>query len=131
MRKFTDSSEARCEQVPWGTLAWFSSPDSTGTKNLVVVEVRFDPDSGHNFHRHPNQEEVIYVVEGEIEQWVGTERRTLAAGDSAFIGKNEVHASFNVSDRVARILAILGPSIGQDGYEIVDVAEQEPWISIR
>ena len=131
MRTFTDSSEARCEQVPWGTLAWFSSPDSTGTKNLVVVEVRFDPDSGHNFHRHPNQEEVIYVVEGEIEQWVGTEKRTLRAGDSAFIGKNEVHASFNVSDRDARILAILGPSIGQDGYELVDVAGEEPWVSVR
>ncbi len=131
IRTFTDSSEARSEQVPWGTLAWFSSPDSTGTKNLVVVEVRFDPDSGHNFHRHPNQEEVIYVVEGEIEQWVGTEKRTLGAGDSAFIGKNEVHASFNVSDRVARILAMLGPSIGQDGYELVDVAEEEPWVSMR
>lgn len=131
IRTFTDSSEARSEQVPWGTLAWFSSPDSTGTKNLVVVEVRFDPDSGHNFHRHPNQEEVIYVVEGVIEQWVGTEKRTLGAGDSAFIGKNEVHASFNVSDRFARILAILGPSIGQDGYELVDVAEEEPWVSMR
>lgn len=131
MRAFTDSGEARCEQVPWGTLAWLSDPGSTGTENLVVVEVRFDPDSGHNFHKHPNQEEVIYVVEGEIEQWVGTERRTLGAGDSAFISKDEVHASFNESDRIARILAILGPSIGQDGYELVDVAGEEPWISMR
>lgn len=131
MRTFTASSEARCEQVPWGTLAWFSDPDCTGTENLVVVEVRFDPTSGHNFHRHPNQEEVIYVLEGEIEQWVGTEKRTLGAGDSAFVGKNEVHASFNTSDRIARILAILGPSIGPDGYELVDVAAEEPWISIR
>ncbi|MYC69069.1 MAG: cupin domain-containing protein [Acidobacteriia bacterium] len=131
MRTFTDSSEARYEQVPWGTLAWFSDPGSTGTESLVVVEVRFDPDSGHNFHRHPNQEEVIYVVEGEIEQWVGTEKRTVGAGGSAFISKNEVHASFNTSDRIARILAILGPSIGPDGYELVDVAEEEPWISIR
>lgn len=131
MRTFTDSSEAQWEKVPWGTLAWFSNPDSTGTENLVVVEVRFDPDSGHNFHKHPNQEEVIYVVEGEIEQWVGPEKRNLGAGDSAFISKNEVHASFNTSDRIARILAILGPSIGPDGYELVDVAEEEPWISIR
>ena len=131
MRTFTDSSEAQWEKVPWGTLAWFSNPDSTGTEDLVVVEVRFDPDSGHNFHKHPNQEEVIYVVEGEIEQWVGPEKRNLGAGDSAFISKNEVHASFNTSDRIARILAILGPSIGPDGYELVDVAEEEPWISIR
>ena len=131
MKTFTDSSEAQHEQVPWGTLAWFSNPDSTGTENLVVVEVRFDPDSGHNFHKHPDQEEVIYVLEGEIEQWAGTEKRTLRAGDSAFIGKDQVHASFNTSDRVARILAILGPSVGQDGYELVDVAAEEPWISIR
>lgn len=131
MRTFTDSSEAQHERVPWGTLAWFSSPGSTGTANLVVVEVRFDPDSGHNFHKHPNQEEVIYVVEGEIEQWVGTEKRTLRAGDSAFISKDEVHASFNERDRAAKILAILGPSIGQDGYELVDVSEEEPWASIR
>ena len=38
-----------------------------------------------------------------------------------------VHASFNTSDRNARLLAILGPCIGPEGYELVDVADQEPW----
>ena len=130
-RTFTSSGEARSEAVPWGSLAWFSSPATTGTENLVVVEVKFDPRSGHNFHKHPSQEEVIYVIDGEIEQWVDQEKRRLGAGDSAFIAKDVVHASFNSSDRSARILAILGPSVGADGYELVDVAEEEPWASLR
>lgn len=128
---FLPSDGVPLEEVPWGQLAWFSSPATTGATALVVVEVRFDPKTGHNFHRHPNQEEVLYVLEGEIEQWVDSERRVLAAGDSAFVGKNVVHASFNPGNRVATLLAILGPSVGPDGYEVVDVSEEEPWASIR
>ena len=128
---YIHSSEAQRETVPWGSLAWFSSPAVSSAKALVVIEVNFSPGRGHGFHRHPNQEEVIYVIDGEIEQWVGQERQILAAGDSAFIGADVVHASFNESDRNAKLLAILGPSIGSEGYELVDVAEQEPWASLR
>jgi hypothetical protein len=42
-----------------------------------------------------------------------------------------VHASFNVSDGNAKVLAILGPCIGADGYELVDVSGQEPWAHLR
>lgn len=131
VRRFTTSGEALREEVPWGSLAWFSSPALTGARDLVIVEVTFDPGLGHNFHVHPNQEEVICVLEGEIEQWVDRENRTLAAGDSAFIGPGVVHASFNTTDQRARALAILGPSIGADGYELVDVSAEEPWASLR
>ena len=128
---FIRSSEVQRESVPWGSLAWFSSPAASSAKALVVVEVVLNPGSGHDFHKHPNQEEVIYVIDGEIEQWVGQERRTLVAGDSAFVGADVVHASFNEGGRNAKLLAILGPSIGTEGYELVDVAEQEPWASLR
>ena len=42
-----------------------------------------------------------------------------------------VHASFNVSDRNAKILAILGPCIGAEGYELVGVSTLEPWAHLR
>jgi quercetin dioxygenase-like cupin family protein len=117
--------------LSWGSLAWFSSPAASNAKDLVVLEVTLSPAGGHNFHKHPNQEEVIYVFEGEIEQWVDKEKRILRAGDSAFIGPDVVHASFNISSRKARLLAILGPCVGSGGYELVDVAQQEPWVSLR
>ena len=46
-------------------------------------------------------------------------------------GADVVHASFNVSDRNAKLLAILGPCVGSEGYELVDVAQQEPWVSLK
>lgn len=129
--KFITSSQAKREQLDWGSLAWFSSPAASNAKDLVVIEVTLSPGGGHNFHKHPNQEELIYVIDGEIEQWIDQKQQTLGSGDSAFIGADVVHASFNVSDRDAKLLAILGPSVGPAGYELVDVAGEEPWVSLR
>ena len=129
--KFISSAEVRREELSWGSLAWFSSPTVSSAKDLVVLEVTLSPGGGHNFHRHPNQEEVIYLLDGEIEQWIDREKRLLRAGDSAFIGADVVHASFNISGRQAKLLAILGPCVGPEGYELVDVAGQEPWVSLR
>jgi len=129
--KFISSTDVRREHVEWGSLAWFSSPAASNAKDLVVLEVNLNPAAGHNFHKHPKQEEVLYVIEGEIEQWVDQEKRILRPGDSAFIAAGVVHASFNGSDRNAKLLAILGPCIGSEGYELVDVAELEPWAHLR
>jgi len=131
MGKFVNSAEVKREKAEWGSLAWFSSPATSDAKNLVVIEVTLTPKGGHNFHKHPNQEEVVYVIEGDIEQWIDREKRALKAGDSAFINAGIVHASFNASNRPAKLLAILGPCIGSEGYELVDVAGEEPWVSLR
>ncbi len=128
---FISSTEVKREQLEWGSLAWFSSPPASNSKDLAVLEVQFSPAGGHNFHKHPHQEEVIYVIAGEIEQWVDQEKRILRAGDFAFIAAGTMHASFNLSDQNATVLAILGPCKGPAGYEVVDVASREPWASLR
>ena len=129
--KFITLTDRESDVLDWGTMGWLSRPATTGAKDLVVIEVTLDPTFGHNFHKHPDQEEVIYVVEGEIEQWLGTEMRILSAGDSAFIPADAVHASFNVSDRPAKVIAILGPSVGEEGYQLIEVHEQAPWNTLR
>ncbi len=129
--KFVPSSKAEREQLDWGVLGWLSRPANTGTTQLVVIEVELMPGFGHNFHKHPDQEEVIYVIDGQIEQWLEKNSRVLQNGDSIFIGADVVHASFNVSDKPAKLLAILGPCMGEGGYELVEVFEQEPWKSLR
>ena len=129
--KFISSTEVRREELTWGSLAWFSSPAASNAMELVVLEVTVSPGGGHNFHKHPRQEESIYVIEGEVEQWLDREKRRIRAGDSVFIAADVVHASFNVSGQNAKLLAILGPCVGPEGYELVDVAGQEPWASLR
>ena len=71
------------------------------------------------------------MLAGRIEQWIGKEKAILEAGDSVYLDADVVHASFNVGDVTARLLVVLAPSIGEAGYELVDVASEEPWASAR
>lgn len=129
--KFVPAADVERESLDWGTLGWVSRPPSTGANQLTVIDVDLLPGMGHDFHKHPDQEEVIFVVHGEVEQWLETEKQILKPGDSIFIAKDTVHASFNVSDEPIKLLAILGPCVGEGGYEMVEVAGEEPWSALR
>ena len=114
----------------WGVFAQVSGPRD-GLSGIVAIEATFLAGKCHDFHRHPGQEEVIYVIEGTIEQWLEQEKRLLSAGDSVVIPASAVHATFNDGDAAATILAILSPSVGDDGYGVEDMAAEEPWASLR
>lgn len=129
--KFMLSRNTPAEELDWGSLRWMSHPPSTDARQLTVIEVTLQPGKGHDFHKHPDQEEVIYVVSGTVEQWLEQEQQTLGTGDSVFIPADAVHASFNNGHTEARLLAILGPCVGDEGYELVDVADQSPWNTLR
>ena len=129
--KFMMSADTPPEVLDWGRLRWMSHPPSTGAGQLTVIEVNIAPGEGHDFHKHPDQEEVIYCISGKVEQWLDREKKILGPGDAVFIGADVVHASFNVGDDDAQLLAILGPCVGDEGYELVDVADQAPWRDLR
>ncbi len=129
--RFMMSATTPPEVLDWGKLRWMSHPPSTGASQLTVIEVNITSGQGHNFHKHPSQEEVIYCISGKVEQWLDREMKILGPGDSVFIGADVVHASFNVGESDAQLLAILGPCVGTEGYELVDVADQSPWDSLR
>ncbi len=118
------------DEQDWGVFAQISGPRD-GLSGIVAIEATFLPGKCHDFHRHPGQEEVIYVIEGTIEQWLGEEKQMLSAGDSVVIPASAVHATFNDGDAPAKILAVLSPSVGEDGYGVEDVAGDEPWASLR
>ena len=129
---FVTATEVVRETLDWGAMAWCCRPAGTGMKNLVVIEAVLKPGGGHAFHKHPRQEEVIYCVEGRIDQWLGEEMQVLTPGDAVLIPTDTVHASFNTSQADAKLMAILGPAIDdENGYEVTEVADQAPWCDLR
>ena len=124
--KFIQSQEVERDHLDWGVIGWLSRPETTGGKDIVAMEVSLSPGYGHDFHKHPEQEEVIYVIEGSVEQWLEDKKQTLNAGDSVFIAADVVHASFNVSAEPAKLFVTLSPSKGDEGYQLVDVYEEAP-----
>jgi quercetin dioxygenase-like cupin family protein len=96
------------------------------------MDVTLEPGEGHDFHRHPRQEEMIIVKAGKIEQWLEREAETLYPGDSVYIDADVVHASFNTGSETARLQVVIAPSLGAgSGYGLVDVSGDEPWASLR
>jgi quercetin dioxygenase-like cupin family protein len=129
--KFVTRATIEQTNLDWGSTAFVSNPGTTGAKQLTVMEVILTPGNGHNFHKHPGQEEVIYVIEGKIEQWLESSRTELGPGEAVFIPADIVHASFNISTTPAKLHVTLSPCVGDSGYEVVDVADQAPWKSLR
>ncbi len=74
--KFVIAKEVENQVEDWGTLRWLSNPPGTGAGQLTVIDVGLAPGKGHNFHKHPDQEEVNLVVVGKVEQWVDRESRS-------------------------------------------------------
>ena len=85
--KFITAGELERDTLDWGQVGWVSRPATTEAKQLAVLEVTLNPGAGHDFHKHPDQEEVIYVIKGEVEQWLDQEKQILGPGDSIFISK--------------------------------------------
>ncbi len=117
------------EGSPWGPHEWLCRPGLTDAKDLLLVRVKMPPGRAHQFHRHPAMEEIIYVVSGAAEQWVGDVKRRLGPGDSAHIPRDIVHATWNVGDDTLEFLAILSPAT-VEGPALVDVRYDEPWCSL-
>ena len=128
--RFITARNAQIERAPWGRHWWLSRPGFTDTKQLTLVRVTMRPGTGHRFHYHPAREEIIYVIDGVAEQWVDREKRTLKAGECAFIREKVVHAIYNVSNQPMTFLAILSPAEAEGPF-LIDCYDEEPWRSLR
>jgi quercetin dioxygenase-like cupin family protein len=128
--RFVTDAQMQVEQLPWGPHDWLCRPGLVDAEQLLLVRVHMPPGKAHAFHRHPEMEEIIYVLQGTAEQWVDREKRVLTAGQVAHIPQNVVHGTYNGGDDTLHFLAILSPAKIQ-GPPLIDMSREEPWKSLR
>ena len=131
MSRFVMKQDVAVADFDWGAAGMRVDVPSTGCETFVVMDVTLTPGGCHDFHKHPDQDELIIVKSGRVVQWLEQDSRELGPGDSIYIDKDVVHGSFNDFDETAELQVILAPAMGEGGYELVDVAEDEPWASLR
>ena len=129
-RRFVTPTETVAVASPWTLDEWICRSDIVENRHLLMVRANMDSGRSHPFHRHPTREELIYVISGRAEQWVGRERRILGPGDTAFIPMGEVHGTWNPFAEKLVFLAILSPAQA-DEPAIVDMSGEDPWRSLR
>ena len=134
-RHFIQIADALREPNAWTNNEWLCRPDIVAAEKLLLVRANMDPMHCHPFHYHPHREEIIYVIYGRAEQWVGQEHRILAAGEVAHIPIGTIHATYNPHAEPLVFLAILSPATLSNDLATApdpfDVSGQEPWASIR
>ena len=129
-RRFVTAAEKVDYLSPWTLEEWLCRDDIVKNEHLMMVRANMEPGRSHPFHSHPTREEMIYVISGTAEQWVGKEKKILGPGDMAFVPMGEIHGTWNVGDEMLVFLAILSPAKA-DEPGLVDHSEEEPWKSLR
>jgi quercetin dioxygenase-like cupin family protein len=66
-------------------------------------------------HRHPEADETVYVLEGELLLQVDGKETRLGLGGTSFVPKGVPHA-FQVTSERARLLCLQTPGVGQAFY---------------
>lgn len=88
---------------------------SAETENrFFVLEVRAVPGAEPPPHLHYEQDEVMYILEGELEVYCMGQVRTARAGEVVFLPRQQAHAFYFLSPTL-RFLALVQPG-GLDRY---------------
>ena len=76
---------------------WLITRDSVGPRRRCS-ESPTSRRARHELHRHPNAEEVEYLVSGSGVAFVGDDAVELGPGEAVFVPQNEYHGFENDSD---------------------------------
>ncbi len=96
--------------VEWGKTKNIFGPENVGTKYLKINITEYAPGTQHKLHRHPGQEEVILILEGEGITRTDDGDKPIRAGDFVFVPADTDHATLNVfKDKPMKAVVIKSP----------------------
>jgi len=78
--------------------------------SFSLGHVTLEPDGGQVPWHNQAQEEVYFVIEGEAEMCLGSERRTLSSGQAVYIPSGVFHQITNLGARPLRMIYCYGPA---------------------
>ena len=88
--------------------------------NVAVVEHTLPPHTlAAPLHRHSREDEISYVLEGEMTVLADDELSTVPAGESVVKGRDVWHTFWNAGDEPLRFLEIIAPGEFSEFFEEV------------
>jgi quercetin dioxygenase-like cupin family protein len=91
------------EKTDFGSVHWAAlEGDPPGAEQTIGLAT-FDGGKSNVEHVHPNCEEVVYVLEGEVRHTLGDQQTVLRRGDLIVVPRNVPHQLINDGDAPARV----------------------------
>ena len=93
--------------------------DDAGARKIILLSVKLPPGTVHLLHRHPNAEQIMYVLEGSCLALSEGAPARLNEGDAVYIAQGEWHGVRNDTDQPAVTLVIYAGAgtLEEAGYE--------------
>ena len=103
VQKFDAVKEVK---YPWGWIRWLMNAelDPAATQTFGIVQI--EAGQRNPFHKHPNCEELIYVVSGSVEQIVAGQRVMMHEGGILRIPADIPHQAINHTQEPVRTVVV-------------------------
>jgi mannose-6-phosphate isomerase-like protein (cupin superfamily) len=75
--------------------SWFSVTQTAELSHTAVMSIGPGESSGPKENEHPQSEQVLYVIEGELHAEIGERSFTMRAGDSTIVRRDVPHRFTN------------------------------------
>jgi quercetin dioxygenase-like cupin family protein len=100
----TSVDESETLEFPWGRIRWLVNGAKVRGANITVGWVEIEPGMKNPLHLHPNSEEVLVLMEGELDHSIGDEVHRLTRGSAIVVPANTPHDGRNVGSVTARMV---------------------------
>lgn len=103
-QRATSVEQAKPLRLDWGTIQWLVSDRQLPDAQLTFGFVQINPKTKNTKHYHPNCDEVLYLLEGELDHSLDGAIVRLTPGMAIHIPSGVKHDAVNLTGSVARML---------------------------
>jgi len=103
-RPVIHAGDTPTDTFPWGTITWIDSAAITGSETLTIGIVQIEAGQQNPRHCHPNCDEALLLLEGELVHWIGEEEYLLRPGSLVHIPTGAPHQARNPGATPARMM---------------------------
>jgi quercetin dioxygenase-like cupin family protein len=122
----TSGDAYEVEPTSWGRLVWMVGGRLSNSATLTVGKCYIAVGSANPRHYHPNCDEVLHVLQGEIEHSLNEETFRLSAGETISVPLGSMHNARNLGAQVAELLIVFSSAdrqtIAESTIGVDDVA---------
>ena len=103
-RAVTVAGQGEVLDLDWGRIVWQTARSLGNSQTMTFGLVTISAGEANPRHRHPNCDEILHLVSGQIEHSLGDESFVMNAGDTISIPTGVVHNARTISAHDAEMV---------------------------
>lgn len=94
------------QEQAWGWLRWLVNDQLVPGSPMTLGVVQINAGQKNPLHKHPNCDEIIYMISGTGEYRVGDQKVVLKPGDALRIPKNAIHDAKTIGNEPMKSVVV-------------------------